>query len=99
MGDRSSHTAARRSSLDGFFAEAAKFGVGARVRAFRGARKGRAGTVVSALYYGTWFDGQIQGQVDVDYDDSGVPPLKTWLFCLELLSAVDQLGELLNDQG
>lgn len=67
---------------------------GTRVWAIRGPRQGRAGTVVSAPYYGTWFDGTIQGQVSVDYDDSDAPPLKTWLSCLEPLSAVELLGEI-----
>ena len=67
---------------------------GVRVRAFRGARKGRVGTVVSHPSFASWMDGKMVAQVDVDYDGSDCPPLKTFVFCLEPLSAVELLGEL-----
>ena len=72
------------------------FRVGIRVRAFRGARQGRSGTVVSDPSYGSWYDGSVRGQVDVDYD--GWSTKTTFMLCLEPLPAVVQLAELLDDQ-
>jgi len=71
---------------------------GVRVRAFRGPRSGRVGTVVSVPFFGTWMDGKLVAQVSVDYDDSGgAPPLRTFVFCLVPLDAVTLLGEVADD--
>lgn len=67
---------------------------GLRVRAWRGARKGRIGTVVSVPFFGTWTDGTLAAQVTVDYDGSDAPPLRTWVKFLQPLDAVTALGEL-----
>ena len=67
---------------------------GVRVRAWRSARKGRIGTVVSHPSFATYTSDRLEAQIRVKYDGGDAPPLWTFVFCLEPLSAVELLGEL-----